>query len=148
MTRSELLAFMRSRPYAVQSSVSPAGAPQAATVGVAVTDDFEVVFDTIRSSRKGRNLAANPAIAFTFGSLDAGATRSVQLEGVAEVLDGPERDRLVAFYLKAFPDGVERQAWPGLVYIRVRTTWLRDSDFDSVPPRTDEYDADALAALA
>ncbi len=148
MTRSELLAFMRSRPYAVQSSVSPAGVPQSATVGVAVSDDFDVVFDTIRTSRKGRNLAANPAIAFTFGSLEVGATRSVQLEGVAEVLDGPEHDRLVALYLNAFPDGVERQTWPGLIYIRVRTRWLRDSDFDAVPPRADEYDAEALAALA
>lgn len=139
---------MRSRPYAVQSSVSPDGTPQSATVGVAVSDDFDVVFDTISTSRKGRNLATNPAIAFTFGSLEAEATRSVQLQGIAEVLDGPERDRLVPLYLSVFPDGVERQAWPGLIYIRVRTTWLRDSDFAAAPPRIEEYDAGTLAALA
>ena len=40
MTRDELLQFMRSEKYAVQTSVSPGGTPQAAVVGIAVSDHF------------------------------------------------------------------------------------------------------------
>ena len=62
MTREVLLEFMRSEKYAVQASVSAGGVPQAAVVGIAVTDDLEIVFDTLASSRKAPNLRANPAI--------------------------------------------------------------------------------------
>ena len=49
MTRDELLEFMRSHRYAVESSVSPAAAPEAAVVGIAVTDRFEI------SQRRGKH---------------------------------------------------------------------------------------------
>jgi len=42
MTKPELLQFMRAHRLAVQASVSPAHAPQAAVVGIAVTDAFDV----------------------------------------------------------------------------------------------------------
>ena len=51
-----LLTFMRQEPYAVQASVSALGAPQAAIVGVVVSANFEVFFDTLASSRKAVNL--------------------------------------------------------------------------------------------
>src|SRR5262249_36300704 len=52
MTRQELLAFMRGQRLAVQASTTPDGAPQAAVVGIVVTDAFEVFFDTLESTRK------------------------------------------------------------------------------------------------
>ena len=145
--RAELLAFLRRHPYAVQSSVSPAGTPQAAVVGVVVSDAFDVVFDTLRDSRKGRNLALNPAVALAFGSVAADASRTVQIEGVADIIDPVGHEALVAMYLAAFPDGRERQRQPDLIYVRVRPWWLRDSDYGVTPPRIDEWDAEALARL-
>ena len=145
--RADLLAFLRSHRYAVQSSVSPQQTPQAAVVGVAVSDTFEVVFDTLRGSRKGRNLALSPAIALTFGSVAADASRTVQLEGVADLIDPEGHEALVAMYLAAFPDGRERQRQPDLIYVRVRPRWLRDSDYGVSPPRLDEWNAEALARL-
>ena len=56
MTRDDLLAFMRAEKFAVQASVSHTCAPQAAVVGIAVSDDFELVFDTLTDSRKAVNL--------------------------------------------------------------------------------------------
>ena len=47
MTRDELLQFMRSEKYAVQTSVSPGGAPQAAVVGIAVFADFAFFYDAV-----------------------------------------------------------------------------------------------------
>lgn len=55
MTRADLLEFMRSHTYVVQASVSPSVAPQAAVVGVVVTDRFELFFDTLDVSRKVQN---------------------------------------------------------------------------------------------
>lgn len=71
MTARELLAFMRTHRVAVQASVTGTAAAQAAVVGIAITDRFEVVFDTLDSSRKARNLRANPSIALVMGGADA-----------------------------------------------------------------------------
>jgi hypothetical protein len=46
VTTPELLSFMREHSSAVQASVSAAGRPQAAVVGIVVTDDFEVYIRT------------------------------------------------------------------------------------------------------
>ena len=145
--RTDLLAFLRRHPYAVQSSVSPAGTPQAAVVGVVVSDSFDVVFDTLRGSRKGRNLAVNSALALTFGSVSADASRTVQMEGAADIIDPASHAALVAMYLTAFPDGRERQRQPDLIYVRVRPRWLRDSDYGVHPPRVNQWNAEALARL-
>jgi hypothetical protein len=51
MNPAALLAFLRQHGLAVQTSVSKEGNPQAAVVGIAVTDRFEIVFDTLESTR-------------------------------------------------------------------------------------------------
>ena len=58
-----MLEFMRRHRLAVQASSAANGAPQAAVVGVAVTDRCELVFDTLRTSRKCQNLRHDPRIA-------------------------------------------------------------------------------------
>jgi hypothetical protein len=45
-------------------------------------------------------------------------------------------DRLKKLYFASFPDGIERQAWPGITYFRVRPTWVRFSDFRGPEPAT------------
>lgn len=64
MTRAELLVFLQEHRLGVQSTVSPSGEPQAAVVGIAVTPALEIVFDTLDTSRKCRNLRTDPRIAF------------------------------------------------------------------------------------
>jgi len=140
MTREHLLTFMRSEKYAVQTSVSVDGVPQAAVVGIAVSETFEIVFDTLDSSRKARNLRANPAVAFVIGGTRDGDERTVQCEGTADEPTGVELERLQAIYFARFPDGRDRQSWPGLIYVRVKPTWIRYSDFNAQPPRIIEFD--------
>ena len=144
ITRAALLEFLRGRRYAVQSSVHPNGAPQSAVVGIAVSDDFEIVFDTVASSRKGQNLRRRSEIALVIGSLEGKDERTVQYEGFADEATGPELARLIALYLRVFPDGRERQKWPGLTYIRAIPKWLRYSDYNIDPPEILELDAEAL----
>ena len=45
-----------------------------------------------------------------------------------------------SFTSATFPDGRERQAWPGLTYVRVTPTWLRYSDYSVDPPEIVEFD--------
>ncbi|HVZ39433.1 MAG TPA: pyridoxamine 5'-phosphate oxidase family protein [Candidatus Kapabacteria bacterium] len=144
MTRDQLLHFMQAHRLAVQTSVSQTGVPQAAVVGIAVTDRLEIVFDTLATSRKAYNLRGNPAIALVIGGTAGGEERTVQFEGVADEPEGAERDRLVGAYLQVYPDGTDRQAWPGLIYIRVRPTWIRYSDFSSNPPLIVEFTGSRL----
>lgn len=145
MTPDALLQFMRLEKYAVQASVSGAGSPQAAVVGIAVTDAFEIVFDTLASSRKASNLRANPSVAFVIGGTRDGDERTVQYEGIADEPSGSELDRVLAVYYARFPDGPERRAWPGLIYVRVKPTWIRHSNFGANPPEIVEFGPNTLA---
>jgi len=145
MTPDALLQFMRLEKYAVQASVSDAGSPQAAVVGIAVTDAFEIVFDTLASSRKASNLRANPSVAFVIGGTRDGDERTVQYEGIADEPSGSELDRVLAAYYARFPDGPERRAWPGLIYVRVKPTWIRHSNFGANPPEIVEFPPNTLA---
>lgn len=134
MTRARVLDFLRRHSLAVQSSVSSTGAPQSAVVGFAATDDCEMVFDTLETTRKAQNLRQNPRCAFVIGGLLPGDERTVQLEGIADEPVGDDLERLKQVYFTRFPDGRERQHWRGLIYVRVRPMWLRYSDFNQSPP--------------
>jgi general stress protein 26 len=147
MTRKELLAFMRSERFVAQASVSSDYAPQAAVVGIAVSDDFEIVFDTLHNSRKATNLRANPSIAFVIGGLHDSDTRTIQYEGIADTPTGDELVRVREIYFKVFPDGRERLTWPGITHVRVRPTWVRYSNYGPTPPLILEFDAAALRVL-
>jgi hypothetical protein len=126
MTRAELLAFIRRHRYAAEASVAASGAPQAAVIGIAVSDELELVFDTLGTSRKARNLRGEPRIALVVGWDDE---QTVQLEGLADEPSGTDLARLKKVYFDAFPDGREREQWADITYVRVRLTWARYSDF-------------------
>jgi general stress protein 26 len=134
MTPSDLLPFLRRHRYAVQATVTPAGTAQAAVVGIAVSDDLEIVFDTLESTRKLQNLRRNPAISLVIGGCTEGDEETVQLDGVADEPVGGDLERLKQVYYATFPDGPTRLSWPGLVYVRVRPKWLRYSNFRQDPP--------------
>jgi hypothetical protein len=112
-----------------------------------VTASFELVFDSLIGTRKARNYLQNPRAAFVFGSLDDGADRTVQYEGLVDRPTGPALVALVEAYLAVFPDGRERQVWPGLTYFRVRPAWLRYADYRTVPPTIVELSRDQLTRL-
>jgi general stress protein 26 len=148
VTRAELLQFMRAHVYAVQASVASSGAPQAAVVGIVVTDALEIFFDTMDDSRKAANLRRNPRVAFVIGGTHAGDERTVQYEGIADEPRGAELQRLQALYLDRFPDGHERQRLPGCIYLRVRPTWIRYSNFGVTPPEIVELTSEQLRSPA
>jgi general stress protein 26 len=144
MNSQQLLAFIRSHRLAVQASGSSTAKPQAAVVGFAITDRFEIVFDTLQTTRKVANLRRNPQIALVIGGWVSGDERTVQYEGEADEPSGSDLDRLKQFYFSVWPDGPSRAGWPGLIYIRVKPAWIRYSDYNQGPPEIVEFKADEL----
>ncbi|SRR5579864_2442323 len=138
MTEADLYSFFAKQRLGVLGTIGPSGAPQSALMGIAVTEEFEIVFDTVKSSRKYPNLIARPACSFVIGGWNAGE-QTVQYEGEAEELRSPDLERYQKTYFKVYPDGPSRISWPGITYFVVRPRWIRYSDFDQSPPLIHEF---------
>ena len=135
MTTEFLVRFIRQHRLAVLATTSRGLRPEAAVVGIAVTDDLEIVFDTVRASRKYPNLIECPRVALAIGWKQE---TTVQYEGIAGELAGPEDDGYREVYYSVYPDGRERLAtWEGLVHFVVRPQWIRYSNFNE-PVRIEE----------
>ncbi|MBV8391383.1 MAG: pyridoxamine 5'-phosphate oxidase family protein [Mucilaginibacter sp.] len=121
--------FINQQKLGVVSTVNADNKPEAAVVGIAVSKDFEIIFDTVKVSRKYNNILRNPNVALAIG-WDEEIT--VQYEGIAEVLgNDSDADNLREIYFTAYPDGRERaKTWPGLVHIKVTPKWIRYSNFN------------------
>ena len=128
MNCEEIFEFIRKRKLAVISSIGPEGEPQSALVGIAVSPELQIVFDTVKTSRKYPNLKADSRIAVVIGWE---GEQTVQYEGLAVEPEGEELARAKQIYFAAWPSGVERQQWPGIAYFLVRPRWMRYSDFDT-----------------
>ena len=139
MDRRQVIEFIRAHKLAVEATLQRDNkGVQAAVVGVVVNDDLELFFDTLDTTRKLRNIVADPRIAFVFFD----DMRTVQYEGVADFPQGPELENFYRRYIDAFPDGVERRAQPGIAYVIVRPRWVRASDYSTTPPTITHFDLD------
>ena len=128
MTKELLYDFMQKHKLAVVSSVSKDGSPQSALVGIAVTGGLEIVFDTVKTSRKYENILQNPHVALVIGWDDE---TTVQFEGIATELAGSEDDIYREIYYDVYADGRERaENWAGLVHFKAEPKWLRYSNFN------------------
>jgi pyridoxine/pyridoxamine 5'-phosphate oxidase len=134
VTQAELVAFLRQHRLAVVSTLRD-GAPQAAVVGIAVTEALDIIFDTLTTSRKYANISADPRVALVIGW---DAEQTVQFEGIAELPSGDELESSKQAYFAVSPDGRAREKWPNIAYVRIRPRWLRYSDFEQTPPRIEE----------
>jgi len=136
MDKPGLLEFLTSCKLGALSTIGPQGEPQSALVGIAVTPEFEIVFDTVSSSRKFANLARDPHAAFVIGWQ---GEVTVQFEGIAKLLSSTDLSHYHEIYFRAFPDGPARLKWKGISYYVVAPKWIRYSDFDKSPPEIEEF---------
>jgi general stress protein 26 len=135
MNVQEVYEFMNKERLAVLATVTDGGQPQSALMGMAVTPQLEIVFDTVKSSRKYPNLKKNPRVAWVVGCT---TEVTVQYEGIAEELTGEELAKYKKIYFTAFPDGPARESWPGITYFVVRPTWVRYCDYNPDSRRIEE----------
>ena len=136
ITKTGVFEFLEHLKLGVLGSVSPEGVPQLSLVGIAVTPELEIIFDTVKSSHKYRNLMAKPACSFAIGW--AGET-TVQFQGDAREPSAGELAAYQEVYFKQWPECRSHLSWPGITYFVVRPTWIRYSDFDQNPPLIQEF---------
>ncbi len=136
MTHADLHRFIAQCKLGVLSTLAEASAPQSALVGIAVTQKLEIIFDTVKSSRKYPNLIARRRCSLVIGWA---GEQTVQYEGEAEKLQGQELKRCQEVYFQAWPECRTHLAWPGIVYFVVQPRWIRYSDFDQNPPFIQEF---------
>jgi len=136
ISQADLHRFIAQCRLGVLSSLAEAGEPQSALVGIAVTPKLELIFDTVKTSRKYGNLIARRRCSFVMGWA---GEQTVQYEGEAAVLQGQELKRCQAVYFQAWPECLTHLSWPGIVYFVVKPSWIRYSDFDQNPPLIQEF---------
>jgi len=137
MTRAFVYDFIKRHRLAVISTVSSKIAPEAALIGIAVSLDLEIIFDTVKTSRKYKNLLGNPNVALVIGWENES---TVQYEGIATELTGDDAARYKEIYFGVYPDGRERaETWPDIVHFKITPTWIRYSNFN-IPVVIDEME--------
>ena len=135
MNADAVYKFMERERLAVLATTDEKGQPEAALMGFAVTAELEIIFDTVRTSRKYPNLKKNPRVAWVIGCT---SEITVQYEGVAQELEGEELAKYKKVYFAAFPDGPTRESWLGITYFVVRPTWVRYCDYNPGARRIEE----------
>ena len=128
MTKEFIFNFIKQHILAIISTATANGNPEAALVGFAISHDLEIVFDTVKTSRKYKNLMKNPAVAVVIG-WDNETT--LQYEGIATELSGDEADHYKEIYFEVYPDGRERtKTWPDIVHFKITPNWIKYSNFN------------------
>ena len=128
MEKDLLLNYIKKHTLATLSTISKEGKPEAALVGIAVTRNLEIIFDTVKTSRKYGNILQNPNVALVIG-WDNETT--IQYEGVAKELSAADDEAYKEIYYQIFPEGRQRaESWPGLVHFIITPRWIRYSNFN------------------
>jgi hypothetical protein len=126
MNPSDLYTFIAAKPYAVISTTAANGAPQSALIGIAVTPDLEIIFDTLNTSRKYANLLASSSCSLVIGWDDE---KTLQYEGTAFLPSDSALSRYQELYFARWPECRAHEEWPDIAFVVVRPTWVRYSDF-------------------
>src|SRR5260370_42611158 len=108
MDKSATYAFMAQHRYGVISSIARDGSPQSALVGIATSPELEIIFDTVKSSRKYPNLIERPRCSFVIGWSRG---QKPQYEGVAGEPTGAALQRYQEIYFAALPGGPAHLSW-------------------------------------
>jgi hypothetical protein len=136
MTKADIYQFIAKQKLGVLGTLSSGGSPQSALVGIAVTLELEIIFDTVKFSSKFQNLMSNSHCSFVVGWTDE---ITVQYEGEARQPEGVALARYQQAYFARWPECRSHLSWPGITYFVVRPRWIRYSDFDQNPVCIEEF---------
>ncbi len=137
MTTDFLYSFISEHRYAVLSTISEAGTPESALIYFAVAPDLRLIFDTVNTTRKYRNLLRNQSVSLVIGWDDE---KTLQYEGRVIFQSGKEFKKMLDIYYQVFPEGRDRKKnWKDIAHFVIVPEWIRYSDFN-IPPTFEERD--------
>lgn len=88
MDTNGILDFVKRQKICVVATVNQENKPESAVVEFGQTDNFEIILDIYNTSRKYKNMKANPAVSLAIGWNE---NITVQYEGLAQELSGEEK---------------------------------------------------------
>lgn len=121
----QVRALISAQRYAVLSTRRDDGYPYASLVAFSVSEDLaQLVFCTLRSTRKFANLAADGRVALLVDNrsndeADLQTAAAVTILGPCEEVEGQRRDELAASFLRQHPAMGDFLASPGCAVILV-----------------------------
>lgn len=136
MTKEDVLKFIKFHRLAVVSTVD-SDRPQAAVVEFGELDDLTIIIDTLKTSRKYKNLQTNQNVAVVIG-WDNDVT--VQIDGAAKELSGEELEHAKQAYIAKNPRAKKWADKPQVAYFAIKPTWMRYSDVGQHPWQIEEFE--------
>lgn len=137
MNKEKVLRFIKSQNLAVIATVNQENKPEAAVVEFGELPDLTIIIDTLKSSRKYKNLQTNKNVAVVIG-WDNDIT--LQISGVAKELSGRELKQAKEAYFVKNPRAKKWADNPEIAYFAIRPYWLRYSDVSKHPWLIEEFD--------
>ena len=129
--RKKILDFIKRHHIGVLSTVNQKHLPQAAVVGFAENEKFEIFFGTFTDSRKFQNLVYNAHVAMVIGWEEG---KTVQLEGLAqEITHKDEIENITKIQLAKIPSAAKYVKLSHEPFFKIQPSWIRYSDL-SVDP--------------
>ncbi|OGD86569.1 hypothetical protein A2870_02130 [Candidatus Curtissbacteria bacterium RIFCSPHIGHO2_01_FULL_41_11] len=104
--------------------------PEAAVVDFAQTENLELIFHTLASTRKAQNIQINKNVAFVIG-WDENIT--VQYEGEVGEISDSELEQDKKLYLLKIPEAVKWINEDESKFFKVSPRWIRYSDLNLDP---------------
>ncbi len=129
--RQEILNYLQTQKVGVLAVELPSGAPHAATVHFAHTEDpFTFYFETYSDSIKARALRerAVSRASFVVGS-DPAHMKTLQIDGTVHLLTADEREIFERVYLEKFPEKKEKSQESKFIAFKFIPTWWRFTDW-------------------
>lgn len=120
--KEKITDLLRSNLFGVIAT-NAASSPQSAVVTIAPTNELKIVFGSLKSARKNKNIKENQNVSMVIG-WDPQVKRTLQLEGVATLLSPEEYETMKNDYLepRKLLEGPERE------YFIITPRWMRYSD--------------------
>lgn len=133
----DILKFIKDHNLMVISSVNEQGNPEAAVVEFGELPDMTIIIDTLKTSRKYRNLQKRSDIALVIG-WDQNIT--VQIEGKALELTGKKLEQAKQAYFEKNPRARKWGDKPKIAYFAIKPYWIRYSDLNQHPWQVKEFE--------
>ena len=132
LSLSGFVQFVKDDNLAVLATISPDYVPEAALMGVAVSDSAVLIFDAPAGARKLSNIHFNDRVAVVIGW--SGGV-SIQVEGSVRIVIGDERKHYEEIYASQFPNS--QVSSPSFEVFVVIPSWVRRYDATTEPPKCD-----------
>lgn len=138
------LQVLKERPIklCVLATSSSTAQPWCSVMGYAIGDNKTIILSTLKTTKKWKNLEENKKVGLLVGwDME---TPSIHCEGIATlVTDGDEHKKTSELFFSQNPYAAKFKT-TNTVFIIIKPTFMRITDFRTAPPTVDEYQGETI----